>query len=104
MVASLALRAGCFATRRSNRTLRSLLVATTVIVLTAAGWVAGQRPAASQSVVRFAAVDVYVDATDKTLGAYQFELTAEVGEIAIVGIEGGEHPAFAEPPYYDPLR
>lgn len=52
--------------------------------------------------VRFEAVDVYVDSGDVPLAAYQFELAAETGEITIVGIEGGEHPAFKEPPYYDP--
>jgi hypothetical protein len=47
-------------------------------------------------------VDIYVDSGDVPLGAYQFELSAAVGEVKIVGVEGGEHPAFAEPPYYDP--
>ena len=57
---------------------------------------------APQAPVRFEAVDVYVDSRDQPLAAYQFELAAETGEIKIVGIEGGEHPAFREPPYYDP--
>jgi len=56
----------------------------------------------SQPSVRFEAVDVYMDSGDQPLAAYQFEFAAEAGEIAIVGIEGGEHPAFKEPPYYDP--
>ena len=30
------------------------------------------------------------------------ELTSRSKGIEIVGIEGGEHPAFAEPAYYDP--
>jgi hypothetical protein len=52
--------------------------------------------------VRFEAVDVYVDSGDTPLAAYPFELAAEVGDGRIVGIEGGSHPAFREPPYYDP--
>lgn len=52
--------------------------------------------------VRFEAVEVYVDSGKAPLAAYQFELAAEVGEVTIVGIEGGEHAAFKEPPYYDP--
>jgi hypothetical protein len=52
--------------------------------------------------VRFAWVDIYVDSADVPLAAYQFELAAETGSFKIVGVEGGEHPAFAEPPYYDP--
>jgi hypothetical protein len=34
--------------------------------------------------------------------AYQFELKATAGRIEIVGVEGGEHKAFSEAPYYDP--
>ncbi len=49
----------------------------------------------------FIAVDIYIDSGDRPLAAYQFELTA-TGDAKIVGVEGGEHPAFAEPPYYDP--
>ena len=51
---------------------------------------------------RFAWVDVYLDSGDLPLAAYQFELSASAGDFKIVGIEGGEHVAFAEPPYYDP--
>jgi hypothetical protein len=58
-------------------------------------------PATSPS-VRFAAVDVYVDSGHQPLAAYQCELNAVRGGIKIVGIEGGEPAAFAEPPYYDP--
>jgi hypothetical protein len=47
-------------------------------------------------------VHVYVDSGDKPLAAYQFELRARTGQIKIVGVEGGEHPAFREAPYYDP--
>lgn len=52
--------------------------------------------------VRFEAVDVFVDSAEQPLAAYQFEFAAETGEVKIVGIEGGEHAAFTDPPYYDP--
>jgi hypothetical protein len=52
--------------------------------------------------VRFAPVHVYLDPAGTPLGAYQFELKATSGQIKIVGVEGGEHPAFQEAPYYDP--
>jgi hypothetical protein len=52
--------------------------------------------------VRFAPVHVYLDSGDKPLAAYQFELRARTGQIKIVGVEGGAHPAFREAPYYDP--
>ena len=42
------------------------------------------------------------DSGEVPLGAYQFELSDPAGSIKIVGVEGGEHAAFAEPPYYDP--
>lgn len=55
-----------------------------------------------QSVPRFAAVNVYIDPKGEPLAAYQLELTCCGGGAKLVGIEGGEHAAFAEPPYYDP--
>jgi hypothetical protein len=63
------------------------------------------RPASqptSKPTIRFTHLDVYVDAKDQPLAAYQLELAAEKGNVKIVGIEGGEHPAFKKPPYYDP--
>jgi len=50
--------------------------------------------------IRFRAVDVFVDSTNKPLAAYQLEFTASTGA-KIVGIEGGEHAAFKEAPFYD---
>lgn len=50
--------------------------------------------------IRFRAVDVFVDSTNKPLAAYQLEFTAS-GGAKIVGIEGGGHAAFKEAPFYD---
>ena len=55
-----------------------------------------------QNAVRFEAIDVFVDSGDLPLAAYQFELVSKAADVEIVGIEGGAHAAFAEPPYYDP--
>ena len=52
--------------------------------------------------VRFEALDVIVDSGHQSLAAYQFELSSVTPGVEIVGIEGGEHAAFSEPPYYDP--
>jgi hypothetical protein len=52
--------------------------------------------------VRFAPVHVYLDPGGKPVAAYQFELKATTGQIKIVGVEGGAHPAFKDAPYYDP--
>jgi hypothetical protein len=52
--------------------------------------------------VRFQPVEVYIDSGAEKLAAYQFELMTKTGQVKIVGVEGGSHPAFANPPYYDP--
>lgn len=52
--------------------------------------------------IRFEALDVFVDSGNQPLAAYQFELISRTPGVEIVGIEGGEHAAFSEPPYYDP--
>ena len=61
-----------------------------------------QRPAVEEPRVRFCAVDVYVDATNAPLAAYQLEFAVTNGVAKIVGIEGGEASAFREAPFYDP--
>ena len=50
----------------------------------------------------FHAVDIFVDSGTQPMAAYQLTFAATKGAVKIVGIEGGEHPAFAEPPFYDP--
>jgi hypothetical protein len=52
--------------------------------------------------VRFAWLDVYIDSKARPLAAYQFELKATGPDVRIVGIQGGEHLAFKDPPFYDP--
>ena len=49
----------------------------------------------------FTYVDVFVDPQGSPLAAYQFELRATGSDVKLVGVEGGEHAAFAKPPYYD---
>jgi len=78
----------------------SLIIACPVLLLLApAATHASKR---IEQKVRFAPVHVYLDSGSKPLAAYQFELKAASGQIKIVGVEGGEHPAFKEAPYYDP--
>ncbi len=52
--------------------------------------------------IRFSAVEVFVDSGVQPLAAYQLTFAATSGDVKIVGIEGGEHPAFKEAPHYDP--
>jgi hypothetical protein len=58
-------------------------------------------PASTQS-VRFATVDIRIDSKNHPLAAYQLEVSADSPHVKLAGIEGGEHAAFREPPYYDP--
>lgn len=55
-----------------------------------------------ENAIRFAPLHVYIDSDDSALAAYQFELKVVKGDVKIVGVEGGEHEAYAEPAYYDP--
>src|SRR5262249_31529056 len=60
------------------------------------------RATAPSSAIRFRSVDIFVDPQGKPLAAYQIEFTGESESVKLVGIEGGAHAAFKEPPYYDP--
>ena len=84
---------------------RWLTIAITLGALAAAIGLAPLQPGPAEAPagVRFAWVDLYVDAGDAPIAAYQLELAATAGDVTIVGIEGGDHRAFAEPPYYDPM-
>ncbi len=79
-----------------------LLAALCVVAPLLARIPAGETQKSSEQKVRFAPVHIYLDPGGKPLAAYQFELKARTGQIKIVGVEGGEHPAFQEAPYYDP--
>lgn len=50
---------------------------------------------------RFETVDVYIDAGETPLAAYQFTIQSATKSALLSGLEGGEHPAFSHPPYYD---
>lgn len=80
--------------------LMSLVVACAGILLAVPQVGRASKP--ERTNVRFAPVHVYLDPAGKPLAAYQFELKATSGQIKIVGVEGGEHAAFQEAPYYDP--
>ncbi len=62
----------------------------------------GQLFAQSTNTVRFQAVEIFANSQTAALAAYQLEFTVTSSNAKIVGIEGGEHPAFAEAPFYDP--
>lgn len=57
---------------------------------------------ATTQAVRFGYVDILVDPGGVPLAAYQFELKATESDATIVGVEGGDVPAFRDAPFYDP--
>lgn len=57
------------------------------------------RGSIRQDEAQFAAVDVYIDAGDTSLAAWQFELSCSA---KLVGVEGGDSKVYSDPPYYDP--
>jgi len=61
-----------------------------------------QQPADEEGRGNFRVVDIYVDSKGAPLAAYQLRLSITNAGVKIVGIEGGEHPAFREPPVFDP--
>jgi hypothetical protein len=90
------------------RTIVIILISISLIVPVLAQQ-ADRYETAVQQKVRFAQLHIYLDSENHALAAYQFELKATAGRpalakagVKIVGVENGEHPAFEEPPYYDP--
>ena len=75
-----------------------------VLLLCCWPWLPAQQPTAlaSGDASRFMVVDVELDSGAEPLAAYQLEFSATSGAMRIVGIEGGAHAAFKQPPYYDP--
>lgn len=51
---------------------------------------------------RFEAWDLFVDSGSQPCAAWQVEVVDERGLAQLVGVEGGEHPAYATPAHYDP--
>ncbi|HNY78004.1 MAG: hypothetical protein RBS72_06850 [Sedimentisphaerales bacterium] len=97
--------------------LTALVVACLIVTLLAPRTGKGSRP--GKPGVRFAPVHIYLDSGNAPLAAYQFELVCSVPvrasqegnppkadhyepAVKIVGVEGGQHPAFNNAPYYDP--
>lgn len=80
---------------------KAITAALSLFVTLAISSAAAQTPS-SEPAVRFAYVDVVVDPHGTPLAAYQVEFSADPARVTLVGVEGGEHPAYKDPPYYDP--
>ena len=76
----------------------AVLLSGAIVVASAAVKLSQETEAAE----RFLAVDVFVDSGKAPLAAWQVELADASGHARVVGVEGGEHAAFREAPYYDP--
>ena len=59
-------------------------------------------PATQPSHFRY--LDVHIDPGGAALAAYQIEIESQTGNMNVVGIEGGEHAAFANPPFHDRIE
>ncbi len=82
-----------------------LMVACLVALLRSDGHAQDVAPAdapATNAVTHFEAVDILIDPGGTPLAAYQIEFVAAAARVKLVGVEGGDHAAFREPPYYDP--
>ncbi len=71
-------------------------------ILVAFALLVGMLPAQPAPADRFQPVNIFIDSRDEPLAAYQLEFSVKSGNAKVVGVEGGEHPAFKEAPYYDP--
>ena len=76
------------------------------LLLAVAGGTGDSSPTAGESSasphITFAAVNVCLDPHGKPLACYQVQIVATTGDVALVGIEGGESAAFNNAPYHDP--
>ncbi len=89
----------------------TLMVTSTLMLMLGQGPVgsavrspAPPSPSPLSASIRFATVDVVIEIGTVPLAAWQVEFHGSIagGEVRLVGIEGGEHAAFAQPAYYDP--
>ena len=90
--------------------MRRVAVAIFMLLLASFGRAQQQEPASTSTAsttpvasdVHFQSVDVTLDPKGQPLAAYQIEFVADAARVKLVGVEGGDHAAFREPPYYDP--
>jgi hypothetical protein len=78
------------------------IIAVIFLAMLSAPAFGGDEPAEKAPEPRFESVDVFIDSGEAALAVYQVEIKVKKGNAIIVGVEGGEHPAFKNPPYYDP--
>jgi hypothetical protein len=116
-LAFVSLRTAGLRIRTRQKTGRALEIFKTLLMSTRCGWSETTQPRsgrlrcagvflfiafATSAQAQFQAIDIFVDSKEP-LAAYQLEFSAgKKKQLRIVGIEGGEHSAFTNAPYYDP--
>ena len=82
------------------------MIRTTLLLVCMCGMLGSQPtlepPEAELNPMVFDTLDLVLDTGDEALAAYQLECHDASGAARIVGIEGGDHEAFRQPPFYDP--
>jgi len=91
----------CGMMRSQKRMIATWLVLVACVPCLRAETIAPPDACAADSIC-FMPLHVFVNPDGRSLAAYQVELSDSSGSSVIVGIEGGDHPAFRKPPYYDP--
>jgi len=81
---------------------KRLLNPSCVLLLASVLALSGGAQQATPATGEFFGVDVVLDTGGEYLAAWQVEVLDRVGVARIVGVEGGECPAFAAPAYHDP--
>lgn len=80
------------------KTLAAIIIFSMCIIVSVFAEQPGYYATETEAAVRFAPLHVYIDSGSHSLGAFQFELRTTRGNIKIVGVEGGEHKAYRQPP------
>jgi hypothetical protein len=75
---------------------RQLTWLSLALVLFAANQAFAERPRV------FGTIVVTIDSGDAELAGWQLRADFGKSDARIVGVEGGDHPAFSDPPHYDP--
>jgi hypothetical protein len=76
--------------------MRRLTWLSLALVLLTAASASAERPRV------FGTIVVTIDSGDAELAGWQLRADFGKSDARIVGVEGGEHPAFSDPPHYDP--
>ncbi len=81
--------------------MRNALVIAASILLVFGRSLHAEDAASNTTAVSFLSFDLWIDGGEDALAAYQVEVTYDAKRVRIVGLEGGEHEAYRDAPYFD---